>query len=255
MGTGVMVGDLMAVADVGDLWGEADERRKPKAGKREKRRRGDGTGAKCLGVSDSGVRGSGIHGPGVHGPGVDGSGVGGSAVDGSGVGGSAVDGSEVDGSEVNGSGAAVKIVRQEWAQWGSAAKRITAKRLGEMAEAVFLAKASGMGFGVAKPWGDSEPYDFILAVRGRLLKVQVKAAFTAGQGGCYSFCTHDHALRPYSAKDFDALVAYVAPENAWYVLPMRLVRRLRALKLFPASRRKRSKFERYREAWWVLRGE
>ena len=56
-------------------------------------------------------------------------------------------------------------------------------------------------------------------------------------------------------KDIDALVAYVAPENAWYVLPVRVVRRLRALKLFTGSRRKRSKFEKYREAWWVLGGE
>ena len=76
-----------------------------------------------------------------------------------------------------------------------------------------MAKASGMGFGVAKPWGDSEPYDSILAVRGRLWKVQVKAAFTVGQDGCYSFRTHDHALRPYRVKDIDALVAYVAPEE------------------------------------------
>ena len=58
---------------------------------------------------------------------------------------------------------------------------------GGMAEAAFLAKASGMGFGVAKPWGDSEPYDFIVAVRGRLWKVQVKAAFTVGQDGCIAF--------------------------------------------------------------------
>ncbi len=38
----------------------------------------------------------------------------------------------------------------------------TRKRRGEAAEAVFLAKASGLGFGVSKPWGDSERYDFIL---------------------------------------------------------------------------------------------
>src|SRR6202451_680104 len=37
----------------------------------------------------------------------------------------------------------------------------TQKRHGEVAEAKFLAKASSMGFGVAKPWGD-ERYDFIL---------------------------------------------------------------------------------------------
>ncbi len=239
MGTGVMVGDLMAVADVGELWGQAERRRKRKAGKK-KNRRADGTGANCSGAHGSGVRGSGVRGSGV---------------DGSEIDGSEIDRSEVDRSPMDGSDASVKLVRQEWAQWGSAAQRITAKRLGEIAEAAFLAKASGMGFGVAKPWGDSEPYDFIVAVRGRLLKVQVKAAFTAGEDGCYSFRAHDHAQRPYSAKNIDALVAYVAPENAWYVLPVKVVRRLRSLKLFTASRRKRSKFEKYREAWWVLRGE
>jgi hypothetical protein len=36
------------------------------------------------------------------------------------------------------------------------------KRKGELSEAAFLLKASSLGFGVAKPWGDSERYDFIL---------------------------------------------------------------------------------------------
>ena len=43
------------------------------------------------------------------------------------------------------------------------------KRRGELAEAAFLAKAASMGIGVAKPWGDSERYDFIIDVGGRLL--------------------------------------------------------------------------------------
>ncbi len=116
MGTGVMVGDLMAVADVGELWGEAEKRRKRTAGKKKNRR-----------ADDTGVHGS------------------------------EMDGAEVNRLQLDGSDASVKLVRQEWAQWGSAAQRITAKRLGEIAEAAFLAKASGMGFGVAKPWGDSEP--------------------------------------------------------------------------------------------------
>ena len=32
-----------------------------------------------------------------------------------------------------------------------------------------------MGIGVAKPWGDSERYDFIIDAGGRLLKVQIEA--------------------------------------------------------------------------------
>ena len=38
--------------------------------------------------------------------------------------------------------------------------RFTGKRRGEMAEAAFVAKAISLGFWVAKPWGDSDPFDF-----------------------------------------------------------------------------------------------
>ena len=51
----------------------------------------------------------------------------------------------------------------------------TRKRRGEAAEAAFLAKASGLGFGVAKPWGDSERYDFILDCGHGFWRVQVKS--------------------------------------------------------------------------------
>ena len=40
--------------------------------------------------------------------------------------------------------------------------RPNTKTCGERSEAAFLYKASQLGFGVAKPWGDSERYDFIL---------------------------------------------------------------------------------------------
>jgi hypothetical protein len=49
------------------------------------------------------------------------------------------------------------------------------------------------------------------------------------------------------------LVAYVVPENAWYVFPVRVIQQMRSLKLFPGSQKKRSRFEKYREAWWILR--
>ncbi|PYX77121.1 MAG: hypothetical protein DMG72_02815, partial [Acidobacteria bacterium] len=73
--------------------------------------------------------------------------------------------------------------------------------------------------------------------------------------GSYSFRAHGHSLRAYRADEIDALVAYVVPENAWYVFPVKVVRLLRSLKLFTGSRKRRSKFEKYREAWWILRGE
>jgi hypothetical protein len=142
--------------------------------------------------------------------------------------------------------------------WGVAeacvCRKVTGKRLGEMAEAAFVAKASEMGFSVAKPWGDSDPYDFITQSGGRLCRVQVKSAYRAGKDGGYSFHAHGHALESYGEDEIDVLVAYAAPEDVWYVFPVEVVQGLRSLKLFPGSRRKRSKYEKYGEAWGRMAG-
>src|SRR5438445_8807224 len=83
------------------------------------------------------------------------------------------------------------------------------KRCGERSEAAFLHKASELGFGIAKPWGDSERYDFILDNGSRLLRVQIKATdclrahayetratYTVGKGRAV-----------YGPKDIDFLIA------------------------------------------------
>lgn len=132
------------------------------------------------------------------------------------------------------------------------------KRLGEMAEAAFLARASRLGFGVAKPWGDSERFDFILHAPGnakrQLWRVQVKSAHKTGEDGGYSIRAHGHSLETYTAAEIDLLVAYCVPEDAWYVFPMKEVERHRTMKLYPGSRRRRSKFEKFREAWGIVEG-
>ena len=51
----------------------------------------------------------------------------------------------------------------------------SAKRRGELAELAFVYKAASLGFGVAKPYGDSYRYDFILDWDERLWRVQVKS--------------------------------------------------------------------------------
>ena len=42
------------------------------------------------------------------------------------------------------------------------ARELSTKRRGELAELAFTLKATSLGFAVAKPYGDSERYDFIL---------------------------------------------------------------------------------------------
>jgi hypothetical protein len=132
---------------------------------------------------------------------------------------------------------------------------LTPKQLGEIAEAEFIAKAVGMGFVVAKPWGDSEPYDFIVNPKKSLIfwRVQVKSAHTIGQDGGCSFRAHDHEQKSYTAESIDALVAYARPMNAWYVMPVRVVEELKSLMLYPESKKLRSRFEKWREKWEVLR--
>ncbi len=134
-------------------------------------------------------------------------------------------------------------------------EKLTPKQLGEITEAEFIAKGVGGGFVVAKPWGDSEPYDFIVNLRRSFYfwRVQVKSAHTVGEDGGCSIRAHDHNQKSYTAENIDALVAYVRPMNAWYVMPVRVVKDLKTLKLYPESKKKRSRFEKWREAWDVLR--
>jgi hypothetical protein len=128
------------------------------------------------------------------------------------------------------------------------------KQRGEVAEVMFFAKVLGMGFGSAKPWGDSEPYDFVVdAGGGRLARVQLKSAYAASAEGGYTAHAfgNDHRRR-YTKDDVDVVVAYVVPEEAWYVIPIEAFDGIGTMKLFPASRRRRSQFEKYREAWCLL---
>ena len=50
--------------------------------------------------------------------------------------------------------------------------------MGELAELGFMFRAASYGIGVAKPYGDSFPYDFLTQHGKRLLRVQVKSCFS-----------------------------------------------------------------------------
>jgi PD-(D/E)XK endonuclease len=96
------------------------------------------------------------------------------------------------------------------------------KRQGEVSELAFCHKAAGLGFGVAKPWGESEPYDFILDSGHRLWRVQVKSAchhFNRRYDVHAQHCNSDGGKTGYTSADIDILVAYLIPINLWYVIP------------------------------------
>ena len=129
------------------------------------------------------------------------------------------------------------------------------KRRGEMGEAAFLLKASALGFGVAKPWGDSERYDFIVDVAGSLLRVQVKSAHCRSncRGRGYTISCGRRHERSYAVGEIDLLVAYIVPEDVWYIFPPDAFKIMRSVRLFPPRINTRSKYEQYREAWDAFR--
>ncbi len=136
--------------------------------------------------------------------------------------------------------------------WKPAPVKLTRKQRGEMAEAAFLAVASALGMCVAKPWGESSRYDLVVDTGRQLLRVQVKSAHRAGEYGGYTFHATGNSPRVYRADEIDVLAAYVVPVGAWYLFPVEEFRKYKSMKLFPQSRRRRSKFEKFREAWWTL---
>ena len=101
------------------------------------------------------------------------------------------------------------------------AQKGTLKQRGELAEMGFMFKAAGLGFGVAKPWGDSERYDFILDSGKRLWRVQVKSTYVERS---HSYGSRLRRRRPatkaYTAEQIDFLVAYIVAEDSWYVIPV-----------------------------------
>jgi hypothetical protein len=91
-----------------------------------------------------------------------------------------------------------------------------------------MSKAASLGFGVAKPYGDSERFDFILSWDHRLWRVQVKSTRTAhrrvyeiGAHACWG------GVDTYTKNEIDLIIAYVAyvvPEDTWYVFPIEATR-------------------------------
>jgi len=65
---------------------------------------------------------------------------------------------------------------------------------------LFMRKAVSLGFGVAKSWGNSERYDFILNAGELFWRVQVKSVWAGPQ---FSVKTTGRKRRAYRAGEID----------------------------------------------------
>ena len=127
-----------------------------------------------------------------------------------------------------------------------------AKRRGELSELAFFYKAASLGFGVAKPWGDSERYDFILDSGERLWRVQVKsgAYHKNRRYGLHGMCGN-RGQTLYTAGEIDILAGYLIPIDVWYLIPVEKIKN-RWLLFFPYGGARCGHYEQYREAWSLM---
>jgi hypothetical protein len=54
----------------------------------------------------------------------------------------------------------------------------------------------------------------------------------------------------YTTEQIDFLVAYLFPEDSWYVFPVALVENRQVLVIRPGHQK--SRYERYRDAWQLM---
>ncbi len=150
---------------------------------------------------------------------------------------------------------------------GRCGAKVDKKRFGERVEAIFLERAVSRGLAIAKPWGDSERYDFIIDAGEKLWRVQVKSSSykPIGRYG-YPFKAYTRSWKcgnAYTADQIDVLAAYVVPEDIWFIIPLEALNNAMAFVIHTYPRRNLNNrgqhrahdFEPYREAWWILGGE
>jgi hypothetical protein len=126
----------------------------------------------------------------------------------------------------------------------------TRKSYGEASEAAFLARACSLGFSVAKPWGDSARYDFLVDADGKLWRVQVKSTQRYAEKR-YRVKNAGSRASAYTAEEIDFVAAHIVPLDLWYIVPIQASGSSRNLRFYPHGT-SNSLFEKYREAWCLL---
>jgi hypothetical protein len=119
---------------------------------------------------------------------------------------------------------------------------------------MFMVKATQKGFATAKPYGDSRRYDFIVDTGRRLWRVQVKSSSRLCKGAYHVSASRHSSGRTlaYKASEIDLVIAYVVPENAWFLIPVEAFAPRKSLRLYPRGDPRGRMYGRFREAWGLM---
>jgi hypothetical protein len=128
------------------------------------------------------------------------------------------------------------------------------KQQGEWAELLFMARAAEQGLAIARPWGDSSPYDVAIVSQAKpgsrpdFLRIQVKSTRCQHHNG-YK-CHIDSNGVAYRPDQLDFIAAYVITVAVWFIIPVAATHGQLELLLTPG--RPSSKYGDYEEAWHLL---
>jgi hypothetical protein len=137
------------------------------------------------------------------------------------------------------------------------------KRRGELGEIAFLHRATILGLRVSKPFGDSDPYDFIVDNGRHLSRVQVKATATRHSKSSYNIKAGRRPYRgrckkavfsPYVASEIDFLALYLVREELWFIIPIRALKGRTSL-CYSFRYPKRGPCAPYVDAWELLQAD
>jgi hypothetical protein len=139
------------------------------------------------------------------------------------------------------------------------APRKNTKVTGERSEAAFLYRASNptFNFGIAKPWGDSRRYDFIVDNGHVLHRIQIKCTECIRAQAYETRATYSvgKGRAVYTKADIDFIAAHVVPLDIWYIIPVEICTPQPMLRFYPHRQAKKMRLEKYREAWHLLQSQ
>jgi hypothetical protein len=100
---------------------------------------------------------------------------------------------------------------------------------------MFMVKATTKGLIVAKPYGDSHRYDFLVDSGKRTWRVQVKSS-TCTRCRAYTVNAYWKTTRkhmPYLPSKVDFLAVVILGTDIWYLIPVRALARRLMVRVYP----------------------
>jgi PD-(D/E)XK endonuclease len=135
------------------------------------------------------------------------------------------------------------------------------KLKGDIAEQAVIFEVLKKGWGVLRPIGDRLPYDLVIDIERRLVKIQVKSAWFDESRLNYVVDTRRTKTNRrvmkrelYTNSDFDFAIIYIQNLNVFYIIPSIIFTSHGSeIHFVEAEKRQRKpKSAIYREAWKLI---